>query len=135
VDERAIKRIVVSDEEVKNQNPVLEALLFGDEEEEDTRPISMTPRQSIGIHPIVGEGSVESYDRLTIRGERIPTEETLFLSYYFTCGSTSSLRSGGPEDLDATYRASRSPGRCSLYAVLRDDRGGEDWRVREIVVE
>lgn len=133
-EERAIKRVVVSDEEVANRNPTLEALLLGDEEEEASDPLVAEAGAAIRMSPVVAAGSVETYGKLTLSGERSDTEEELYLSYYFTCGSAPSLRSGGPDDLDATYRAPRAPGRCTVHAILRDDRGGEDWRSREIVV-
>ncbi|MBI2894979.1 MAG: hypothetical protein HYY06_15600 [Deltaproteobacteria bacterium] len=132
--ERAIKRVVVSEEEVANRNPTLEALLLGDEEEEEPDPHPASTSQSIRVTPVVSADSVETYDKLNLAGERVSTEEELFLSYYFTCGSATSLKSGGPDDLAATYRAPSEPSSCTLVAVLRDDRGGEDWRSREIVV-
>jgi hypothetical protein len=131
---RAIKRIVVSDEERKNENPVLEALLLEDEETE-VRGFVVAPGAAVHLHPIVGEGSVEAYDKIRLDGTRSPATETLFLSHYYGCGSVANLRSGGPENLGATWRAPSEPGRCSIYAILRDDRGGVDFRVREIVVE
>lgn len=133
-EERAIKRVVVSDEEVANRNPTLEALLLGDEEEEEPDPVPVDAGAAIRMSPIVAPGSVETYGRLTLSGDRVETEEELYLSYYFSCGSAPSLRSGGPDDLAATYRAPSTPGTCTVYAILRDDRGGEDWRSREIVV-
>lgn len=131
---RAIKRVVISDEPVRNVNPVLEALLLEDEEAE-TRPFVVGPGASVHLHPIVGEGSVETYEKIRLDGERVPAVETLFLSHYYGCGSVSNLRSGGPEDLGATWVAPDEPGRCPIYAILRDDRGGVDFRVREITVE
>ena len=131
---RAIKRVVVSDEERKNENPVLEALLLGDEETE-TRPFVVARGGAVRLHPIVAEGSVEPYDKIRLDGTRSPATETLFLSHYYECGSVANLRSGGPESLGATWHAPSEAGRCSIYAILRDDRGGVDWRVREIVVE
>lgn len=131
---RAIKRIVVSDEPTPNQNPVLEALLLEDEESE-TRPFVVPPGAAVHLRPVVGEGSVEPYDKIRLDGTRTPTTETLFLSYYYGCGRVANLRSGGPDDLGATWRAPDEAGRCSLYAILRDDRGGVDFRVRELTVE
>ena len=131
---RAIKRIVVSDEPTPNRNPVLEALLLEDEESE-ARPFVVGPGGAVHLHPVVGEGSVEPYDKIRLDGAREPTTETLFLSYYYGCGRVANLRSGGPDDLGATWRAPDEPGRCSLYAILRDDRGGVDFRVRELMIE
>jgi hypothetical protein len=132
--ERAIKRVVVSEETTRNHNPGLEALLLGDEEAE-SGPFHAQARQSVAIHPIVAEGSAEHYDKIELTGERVPTVETFFVSYYYTCGKTSPLKSGAADELDATFRAPAAAGRCDLYAILRDDRGGVDWRVREISVE
>jgi len=131
---RAIKRIVVSDEAHPNANPGLEALLLGDEEAE-LDPFVVAPGGAVRLGPVVAEGSVESYDKIRLDYTRSPAIETLFLSYYYGCGKVSNLKSGEPEDLGATWRAPTEPGRCTIYAILRDDRGGVDFRVREIVVE
>jgi hypothetical protein len=131
---RAIKRVVVSDWDSKNANPVLEALLLDDEEEEGG-PYVVAAGGSARMHPIVGEGSVEDYQKVRIDGTLSPATETLFLSNYYSCGKVSTLRSGGPDDLDATWRAPSTPGTCTVHSILRDDRGGVSFRAREIVVE
>ena len=130
---RAIKRVVVSSEPTKNTNPTLEALLVDDEEQE-VRPLIVAPGASLRLRPIVSEGSVEPYERFRLDGGREPETETLFVSYYYGCGSTSSLKSGGLDDLNARWFAPDEPGRCTVYAILRDDRGGVDFRTREITV-
>lgn len=130
---RAIKRVVVSEQGVGNQNPVLEALLV-DEEEEEVRPLVLETGGSLLLRPVIGEGSVQTYERVRLDGMRVADTETLFVSYYYGCGSAANLVSGGPDDLPARWRAPSKPDQCTVYAILRDDRGGVDFRAREITV-
>jgi len=136
--ETAIKRLVLGPEESDehpNENPVLEALLVGDEEEEgeeggEGEEVAVAPGASVRLTPIVGEGSVEPYLLRTIDGEEVHTEEEMYVSYYASCGTLGAGLLRG-EYLASSWRAP-SEGACTVWAVLRDGRGGTDWRARRI---
>lgn len=133
-EDTAIKRLVLTlldGERVPNRNPVLEALLAGDEKEEGG-DVRVEPGELVSLEPLVGDGSHEPYVIRTLDGEEVPTEEVPYVSYYASCGAIGpGLVSG--DSLRGFFRAPEE-GACTVWAILRDGRGGTDWRSRRIVV-
>lgn len=113
-EDTAIKRLVLgqSEEEPPNQNPSLEEVRIEGEGE------------TVTLTPVPAEGSIEPYLLRTLDGQTVETEEELFVSWYATCGSLGSGLTSG-ENLATTFRRESEP--CTVWAILRDARGGTDW--------
>lgn len=108
-------------------------------EAEDATPLTVAPGASVRLqvqHPPCADetacGGAERYvvyDRaaraLAVR------EEVLRVSWFATDGSFSDVRTTG----ENTWRAPAAPGAVTLWAVLRDDRGGVAWRSTRVNVQ
>src|SRR5262249_55688691 len=61
-------------------------------------------------------------------------DEVLRVSWYVSAGKLASASTGGDLDSHDSWSAPNSPGIVHLWIVLRDDRGGVDWRASDIAV-
>jgi hypothetical protein len=144
----------------KNENPVLEALRFGDAlapeatcesdvdcaSEGDDVVCSSEGRCAMVVAPCpddcpasfigprVARSSAES---LPGQGER----EVLWANYYANAGeiNTSSQlvndrTSGWVEDYSANWKPPREPGEATIWVTINDQRGGATWRSVDVVV-
>ena len=115
----AIKRLVVGlpdPFEPPNRNPVLEEVRVEGSDEVAT------------LTPVVGEGSVETYRLRTIDGDEVETEEEMYVSWYASDGALGPSLTRG----DSLATSWRGTGPATVWAVLRDGRGGTAWIASEV---
>lgn len=113
-DDAAIKRLVVGlpdEDDPPNTNPVLEEIRIEGS------------GGAVTIEAVVGEGSVEPYLLRTIDGETAEAEEEMYVSWYASCGTLGQTLSRGAR----LTTAFSTDGGCTVWAILRDGRGGTDW--------
>jgi hypothetical protein len=117
------KRILVSERTPKNQNPQIQNILLndsttGDLEDQDELTISVTS----GFNP-------QSYDVMGDDGVMIEKTEQYTISWFSFKGTTDLSRTF----LDETNLFELNPGATNPFvvAILRDDRGGIDFQLRE----
>ena len=88
--------------------------------------------------PVVGCGGAERYLLLDpTTGEVNEREERLRVSWWSTGGRFGAPRTGpepGRAESQDTFEAPDAPGTYTLWVVLRDERGGVDWRQVEVRV-
>jgi hypothetical protein len=112
--ETAIKRLVVGlpdEDDPPNENPILESLRV-DGTGGDVR-----------LEPVIAEGSQETYVLRTIDGDVVDTTEEMFVSWYASCGTLGASLTRGTS-LATSFHTDEP---CTVWAILRDGRGGTDW--------
>ncbi|MCY0988133.1 hypothetical protein OV203_13425 [Nannocystis sp. ILAH1] len=89
----------------------------------------------------IGCGGAETYLRFDPTALELVTErEAIRVAWYATGGRYTAARTGrAPDEREAfsdnTWTAPDAPGDYTLWIVVRDDRGGADWRELPIRVE
>lgn len=135
----AFKRVVVS-RFPANQNPTFADLKWfeGEQKEPQATPWSFKPGVSYRMEPVVATGSQQEYFLLSPDGNLEPTQETMYISWYVTHGTLrGGLRSESPQ-LTKWWIAPqeiRGIRDVTLFALLRDGRGGIHWLQRTIVLQ
>jgi len=137
----SIKRIRISEESVHNENPVLESVRLGDEvlTGSGARPTKVRPGQLYTLVGNAAEGSAERFQQLDPFGNLVEKDEPLLVSWFSTAGLFSVTRTPAGDDsqrfiVPQPFDEPPAGGRVTLYAVLRDGRGGVDWLQRGLFV-
>jgi hypothetical protein len=110
-----------------NMNPSIEALETADGQALDASTIS--PGSTVTLRVRWAEGSVESYayyDSLAVT--IVDRVEVLTVSWFASKGSFEAERSQGETSADNVWTAPSEAGPVHFWFVLRDSRGGIDWR-------
>ncbi len=123
--EIATKSVTVSDSEAPNANPVVAALRFDGESGATVSRGAVIP-----LEATLTDGSTESY--VDADGET-QTEKPTF-GYYVSGGSLmqSSASADNPE---VSWTAPETTGTVNVWVVVRDGRGGMDWKAATVTVD
>ena len=123
---RGAKRVIVSDADDPNHNPFAATLLL-DDAAAGGAPIPAGAEVVVALE--AGPGSAE-----TLGDGR---EEELIVSWFSTGGSFEDDRSFGPqpERFETTWTAPDEPATVTMWAVLRDGRGGVAWTSADLSIE
>jgi hypothetical protein len=125
----AYKRIVVYDDPARepNTNPVLRDVLVGGDAPDPSGRADIEPGREHGIEADVDDSALEPYVDAAGRG----TTEEPFLSWFTSLGTiTDSITFGDPRSNAIDVPGTGGTGQ--LFVVLRDGRGGVDWRVVDL---
>ena len=130
----SIKRLRISETATPNHNPVLSKIRLGDGEwGPGTRPAKVWPGVWNELTALPADGSTETYLDLDADGNEVTKVEHLSVSWFTTVGGLNNARTLAgelekPEKLYAPYVLQEVPEDRlgTLYAVMRDGRGGAD---------
>lgn len=120
---KTYRRIVISEKTSKNMNPSIENVLFNGETTGSLQNLDeLTIDIAAGFTP-------ETYDYEDLDGIQIEKDEVYTVSWFTFKGTTNLRRTF----LDETAIFEKSSGETNpfIVAVLRDDRGGIDFELRE----
>jgi hypothetical protein len=137
-----IKRLRISETSTPNHNPTLATLKIGEEEwGAGPQPAKLLPGIWTHLYSFAGEGSKETYQDLDVDGNAVSKTEHLSTSWFTTLGELDKSRTveGDIEKPEHIYEplvlADLPPDRRgTLYAVLRDSRGGVDTHARPFIL-
>ena len=120
-----------------NQNPSL-ARIKRDDAVIDTDLGQLDPEQELTLLPEPTPETKEKYLVRTFELEARELEEFISYSFFTTGGTLSHARTGGKpstfvtnkkvDDVTSDFTAPTASGPGKLWIVIRDDRGGVDWR-------
>jgi len=121
---KAYKRLVVSVRTQKNTNPTILDVLS------KNAPISALPVVPEGISVSLPASSAENYGLLTSDGVRINQTETLLVTWFVSDGDFEQMRViGTSENVYSPPQFLPAGHSVVIVAVVRDGRGGEDFRI------
>jgi len=134
----AVKRVVISDREVTNTNPVLDGLTLDGEPWEEGQIVELVDTgEGVEVTPLWAEATRETYD-----DDGFQATESLLFSWFvddeeteLDKDRTSDAVPGNtlvPGALDAD--AEESERLVNVWVVARDDRGGVTWLSRQLRV-
>ena len=130
----AYKRLVVSEADTPNLNPVIEAFTVDGEDVTGDTPVEIPAATLLEIGVTIPDRAVESYQFLNASGEVEDRIEEPYATWYTTDGVMG-------EDVTLypyTQADWTSPDKVGTtgrwYVVVRDRRGGMTWHVRDWVV-
>jgi hypothetical protein len=137
----AVKRIRIAEDAAYNKNPTIKAVKIGEEVwPAGLRPAKVRPGEALPLVGLAEEGSVEHFTQIDAQGQSLEKDEKLIFSWFVTTGELATQRTPAEEAEDQTLVApflfSSVPAsrRGTMYAVLRDGRGGADWMVRGLFI-
>lgn len=130
----ALFRIAISESPVRNQNPVVDAVVVGGERWPSGAKVLVREREPVTLDLLAPEASFETWDATTPSGVE-PRTERILAAWYSTSGRFSETATALREDVRTIFTA---PGTTqdpvpdkrtgTFYTVLRDTRGGQAWR-------
>lgn len=130
----ALFRIAISETPVRNQNPVVDAVVVGGERWPSGAKVLVREREPVTLDLLAPEASFETWDATTPSGVE-PRTERILAAWYSTSGRFSETATALREDVRTIFTA---PGTTqdpvpdkrtgTFYTVLRDTRGGQAWR-------
>lgn len=127
----ATKRTVISPNP-NNQNPQIAGLsLLSADGTPQAEPWSVQPEKKYKLTLKASDGSQEAYIHNNTLGSPESVKEKLYLSWYLTHGSYEKGYLSEANDLMNTWVLPKelpTSGKITLYAILRDNRGGVDWK-------
>lgn len=133
--EAAYKRLVVSEAATPNQNPEIVAFTADGIVVPPGAPLHVTAGQDYDLSVQLSPTAIETYTFVTSEGTPEDREEEPYLSWYATAGEVEEPVTLFPYP-EATWTAPATVGETgTVWAVLRDRRGGMAWWAQEIVVE
>jgi hypothetical protein len=137
---------------VPNRNPAILDILVGEKDKEEPVPLNAAGRFEVKLGsehrvlPFLAPEDRERYTVVTYEGEVLELEEYLTVGLYSTCGDFDSTRASeepdmafDPEDVEKTLAVtwtapSDGPAICTIWFVVTDGRGGEDWHILDVDV-
>lgn len=136
-----LKRIRVADPGPDlNRNPRIETLRVNGVETADAEIVTVRAGENVELSALAADGSQQTFTRRLPDGGQVTEQEPLVYSWFttdgrFDRGGDASSRTNGalpirlqvPDLLRTPY--------VDVYAVLRDARGGIDWKRRRFTVE
>jgi hypothetical protein len=123
---KAFKRIIVSTNPTKNNNPSLSDLKYGSQTGSSATVLISDTAAS--IFPTFSGTSRETYSSLTSTGETVTSVEDLDLTWFTTDPEFSLQRTTNDEANGLKNGAGIRP--KAIVVVVRDGRGGEDFLIR-----
>ncbi|MBI5547627.1 MAG: hypothetical protein HY901_27405 [Deltaproteobacteria bacterium] len=138
-----IKRIRISETTTPNHNPRLQGVKVGERLwSPGLRPAKVHPGVSVPLVGVAQPGTVETFEELDADGHLVEKQEKLFVSWFSTVGELRFPRNLEGEDGDQRQELSTpfvlqhvpEDRRATLWAVLRDGRGGVETMVRGLLL-
>jgi hypothetical protein len=128
--EAAIKRVVVSLNKVRNHNPKIKKLLVDGEEFPAQGKKKIPPKKRVRLTPVMMSATREPYFEKTIEQKYLPRVERFFYSWFATGGkiSSSMTQDPSPSVLWQTPEFEFPEKQIKIYLIVRDGRGGVDFR-------
>jgi hypothetical protein len=132
----SIFRVHVSESPERNANPVLGSLTVDGLAWPEGAPLAVTPGAPVTVDLEVPDADFEPYTSLTPDGP-VASQERLLVAWYSTSGRLEPPRAALREDVKTVFTppgsgdvtdpvpAARTG---TLWAVVRDTRGGQSWR-------
>lgn len=134
--EIAYKRVPISLSPTPNTNPAIEALAFDGETLAPGGILTLARDQTYTVEPLLSSGSVETYTYIDEDGNSEEREEEPYFTYYVTHGTPSVPYSLFPYGVDYTADfEGEGPVDATLWAVVRDRRGGMGWYTQALRIE
>lgn len=130
-------------DELRNQNPVMTGLeLDGHEGEIRVPRCEGSKCRSYTLKALIDPKSAELDPLADPAPDGTPITEQIWVNYYVTAGTLShpaglvndAIR-GWNERNETGWEPPKEPGTVVIWAVVRDNRGGVDWKERRVVVE
>jgi len=130
---------------VANTNPTIDEFIItrADETEfvmplgrcADIDPVVVGPGETIGIEPIVAEGTAEEYTQLDLELNPVASEEALVYNWLSTAGDWRKFVTGGPKDPFGNIPLARNEftapdeaeGDIEVWITQREERYGGSW--------
>jgi hypothetical protein len=136
----AVKRVRISEDGQRNQNPKIEGVRFGDDLwGASLRPLKIHPGETYLLTGVARDGTREHYLQIDVDGNPVEKDERLIFSWFATSGTL-----GTPRTVDAEaqqrltmpflFEETPADRRALLYLVLRDGRGGTDVMTRGLFI-
>jgi hypothetical protein len=137
-----IDRLVISEENPLNQNPVLGALTVDGTALPDGGTFRVSPGETVQVVIQAPDSSFESYTEIQPDGTTTQNTEVLTAAFFATTGNFSNDRVGlrDPSPLSFTAPAGTADdplpdkGTGTLWVVVRDERAGETWNTYPLFV-
>jgi len=132
-------------DELRNENPVVQDFLF--QGASSDRQLSVPRCESskcpkYELRAIIDPASAELDPTADPTPDGTPIREQLWVNYYATRGTierpvrlVNDATKGWNDETQASWEVPREAGTVVLWAIVRDNRGGVDWKERRIVVE
>lgn len=124
--EAGYKRLVVSEATTPNSHPVLGAFTADGEPLAEGAVLEVDPSQEVEIGVQLDEDTIETYEYLNTDGELEVRTEQPYVTWYTDAGELEEAATLYPF-LEATWVAPEESGDLTIWAVVRDRRGGQDW--------
>lgn len=133
-------------DELRNENPVVQDFLFDghgitDEPLRVRRCEEKTCRK-YELRAIIDKSSAELDPIADPLPDGSPVREQLWVNYFATRGNVerpvrlvNDATKGWNDQNETQWEVPREPGTVVLWAIVRDNRGGVDWKERRVVVE
>lgn len=135
--------LLLTDESTPNRNPILTGLFAADKDAEPS--VTLDGPNAAELHAdrehalrvALDRDSIETFEPTPVPGQRVPeaTEEALTFTWFIEAGSTDRMRSTYKKGVESLSRATQTDWQAPnktrdvrLYVVVRDHRGGIDWR-------
>lgn len=134
-------------ENLRNENPVMQDLLFdghgaSDEPLRIRRCEEGSKCRKYELRAIIDRSSAELDPLADPAPDGSPIQEQLWVNYYATRGEierpvrlVNDATKGWNDQSESSWEVPREPGTVVFWAVVRDNRGGVDWKERRVVVE
>lgn len=130
----AYKRLVVSEADTPNLNPVLGDFTVDGALALENEPVAVAPGALVELGVDIPDASIEEYSFLNSDGDIEERVEEPFVTWYSTGGTVGEDVTLYPFT-QADWTSPDEPGASGRwYAVVRDRRGGMAWLVRDWVV-
>jgi len=124
-----------------NQNPRLLGVMAGGADLVDGA--GFAPGQKLALLPVAADDAAEMYRVLTFTSGVRELQETIRYSWFATRGEFTREQTGGaprvqlgdePREIDTEWQAPEEPGPVQFWFVIRDERGGTSWMMRQVEV-
>jgi len=134
-----IKRLRVSEDPELNHNPELGLVATDTDVISATHPLLVLPGASVPLFASTSSGAHESYISIGLDGTTDPRTETAEYSWFTSSGSFAQDRTVDSDTVQQYFNAPDGSGtgidlaipsdrHFTLWVVVRDGRGGEDWQ-------
>lgn len=131
--EAAYKRLVISEARTPNRNPLLSVFVVDGIAIPEGATVTVEGGQTYDLSTTVTESLVERYLFITEDGSEEWRTEEPYVNWYTTSGTLNENLTLYPY-LDVGWVAPASGSSGTLYAVVRDRRGGMAWIQRRFAV-
>ncbi len=131
--EAAYKRLIISEARTPNRNPLLSRWAVDGIDTPEGAILTVEAGQTYGFATTVAESLVEQYLFVNSEGTEEWRTEEPYVNWYCTDGELLQNLTLHPY-LDVNWVAPRSGTSGTLYAVVRDRRGGMAWITRPFTV-